>query len=128
MIQSRATQDGFAAGHERDPDQPAAARQGSTPPRRPATRDIKMTEIIDTVPGRARSSYELEDKTYREPTDIFPKLNTTEVWRFINTHRRHTPDAPAPRAISGARLCRTSTSPAIWDTGTLTFLGKPAAA
>jgi spore coat protein A len=48
------------------------------------TRDIKMTEIIDPFldePVQLR----LEDKTYREPIDIFPKLGTTEVWRFINT-------------------------------------------
>jgi spore coat protein A, manganese oxidase len=49
-----------------------------------ATRDIKMTEIIDPVLDEP-FQLQLEDKMYRDPIDIFPKLGTTEVWQFINT-------------------------------------------
>jgi spore coat protein A, manganese oxidase len=86
------------------------------------TRDIKMTEVLtgDDEPIQLR----LEDKGYRDPIDIFPKLGTTEVWRFINTtgdtHPMHL------HLVQFQVLDRQSFDVnGYLDTGTLTLLGNP---
>jgi spore coat protein A, manganese oxidase len=88
------------------------------------TRDIKMTEVLtgDDEPVQLQ----LEDKGYREPIDIFPKLGTTEVWRFINTtgdtHPMHL------HLVQFQVLDRQNFDVSGYlDTGTLTLLGSPRA-
>jgi spore coat protein A len=47
-------------------------------------RDVKLTEELDPLTGEPMM-LKLEGKTYRDPVTITPTINTTEVWRFINT-------------------------------------------
>ena len=57
------------------------------------TRDIDMSEMLDPATGFP-TMLMLEHKAWADPTTITPKLDTTEVWRFINTtadtHPMHT--------------------------------------
>jgi spore coat protein A len=65
---------------------PAAPRPIAplNPAQAAATRDVKMTEVLDPATGFP-TQLRLEDKLYRDPVTLTPAFGTTEVWRFINT-------------------------------------------
>jgi spore coat protein A, manganese oxidase len=46
------------------------------------TRDVFLHEIKDSLGGVTTAL--LNDQTFTDPVTDFPKLNSTEVWRFIN--------------------------------------------
>jgi spore coat protein A, manganese oxidase len=75
---------GSAAGPQVAYSLPAKLRAIERTPESSATvtRQITIDEAIDHI-GNSMQMY-LDKKRWHEPTTEFPKLNTTEIWEFIN--------------------------------------------